>query len=819
MTSVFEQRLAEILQVPVYARTVVGEARASELAKEMGMGDPAPGKTTDDLALTRFPAGIPADMAEFVRDALSEYHGFDVEGDLTGKCLKVGPSDRHKPLVPREQKDTGKHRLTGPKKEEKFAEFDEVDPQDAWSKHDIVVAAWPLAAKPSREAAGPAYNQSRQNMDRGAFEDFTQTCMIELLRLIEKEEDRGDPYLPFLKLKFHHAAKSGVGATSEDNAAMGLLRSMAEAGSPAMLTKILGNKEYGMPPQVIANPDLKPRQGNRFGKHARTIIRFIGPLRDILTRHVNKATTAEVAEDLDEIRNAMLATADKINIGSVRILGAQSGQYDTVTTTHSDSPIVRWLQKVSEATTPEELEKVGGPPNNNDEAMVIYDKYKTAIASGDEHEIIKTRDEIADWLVKAGHEGLWRKRHRREGTNQVAPSGEEEPHPGVVSKDTIDNLDEVLHTKEAARAFLLAGIAIDPKTKLPKGVEWTDSAGGTQRASFIDVNELRKGNIQRAYRDYRLLIRHFGIADYPLKGTGRDPEINQALYDELTEKFMATIDGGIAAAVSVKPISKAEAIWAAEVTAGTIAADTDSQEYFQAKEDLLDFYGDTNEVAIVCPNEDVAMNLASRFASSKWVRRGCPAMKPSEIDKDKELWDGTERNPDGTAVKVDGKAGSKLGDLIGRPKAVGEIEKPEDRTGENWVKGFVGPGDIDPESRIAKMAKTLKPKLGINFDERPWADPKKDEPKKVENKVGDPATTPKGGTDGVDPPKPEKTEAREIRAAMFETFNKARRMCEYFLKHAYLTESLDAFDRKLLHEVRHSLTRGMVGTIAPSTGR
>ena len=129
-------------------------------------------------------------------------------------------------------------------------------------------------------------------------------------------------------------------------------------------------------------------------------------------------------------------------------------------------------------------------------------------------------------------------------------------------------------------------------------------------------------------RRYRVLIRYYGISDYPDRGTEHDPEILPERYHKALEQLQST---GV---IEVRPVNVNEAAKFAEIAGAdeeTYKAIVDaaiSRDNGESEEDAADI-----EIEIDKNDTEKVKELASILGCSHWVRSGCPPMTNKELSK------------------------------------------------------------------------------------------------------------------------------------------------------------------------------------------
>jgi hypothetical protein len=184
-------------------------------------------------------------------------------------------------------------------------------------------------------------------------------------------------------------------------------------------------------------------------------------------------------------------------------------------------------------------------------------------------------------------------------------------------------------------------------------------------------------------RDFRILIRLYGLSDYPGVNTFKDPEFNKETYDQVFE----ALSSGQSVAVQPQTLDELERLaqWINASPETQDAMHTAFSEYSSAKEGGQD-PGEPVTVKVRSADPDVQEEVAFMAAMSPWARSGHPALGPKAIKQDMG-WDfsdvrmNTLINQITKGVKdrpsKKGKAGwtSELGRLLG-PRIAGDTAQP-----------------------------------------------------------------------------------------------------------------------------------------------
>lgn len=715
MTSVFEQRLIQALQLnEVSGATRRKSEKRGVLAQSLGFTDPSSDKDMDALALTRFPAGVPQDIAKQLEDQ------FGIPAEEAPYAIRVAPGDKTKQLS----------KLDG---------VEDIGPP--WTKAEIVNALWPMIANHARTYSSGGWNKTNADFDRTAFEELAQNAVVGIMKAIDSEEDRGDPFLPWIKMRVKGLVSSGMTVDSDTNAAAGFYERLAKASKPEQVDKLIAEI-----PERDRDTDKpsKPREGNRYGQHAPELYSMAMKTREILVRYQSKVQDEkdEATEDLVSFRKLIEKEREGLKSHG-RLLGARTGLYDTISTPHSDTRESRFLQKVVQTTDLDKLQMLGKPPD--EETGELYRAYEEALKAGDKSAIDDAQAAINKYLSSKGDRNAFRASHKRTSTHVTGASGDEIENPKLpgtkenTGAKNAEDKDNVMHSKDVVSQLLRAGL---------KGVQVGLDKQGRPRVVKLEP------------RDFRIIIRMFGISDYPYKGTGKDPELNEGEFNKLSDALLATVgEKDPEKAVPIKPVSAAEARWMIEMSAKQISDNYD--EYEENYRDLLGFYKDSKEVLLLAPDEDTALAIAQQAASSTWVRKGCPQMTTGEIWKD--LWDGKGDNS---------TAGLAMNKAIGRPST--EIDG---LTGKKKAQKFVGIGGANPESKLYMIAQAMAGELGIDPDDPEWDHGRvsKESLRRVLNIVTE--------------------------AALWRLYQ----ISDHFLGQAVLTEALDSIDFRLLSDTRNAI--------------
>lgn len=637
LESVLGQRLTKVL-----GATITEEPRG-RMAREMGFTDPAPGRHADDLAFTRFPAGVPQD-----RLAEMEKH-FGIPTDEAPYCIKIGPDDKMKPL----------------------AKVSDIEIGKPWTKTEIVNALWEIISRTVRAYTTGGWNRTNGAIDREAFGELVQMAVVGVLGAIDSEEDRGDAYLPWIKMSMKGPVSAGMVVDGPTNAACGFYGNLIAMTRPEQVGQLINHPKDGI--QLIdRTKPRKPREGNRYGEHAPTLYKAAQQLAQVLVACKSKDPDikATATDDLAELRKFLKSEKEALKSHG-RLLGARTGLYDTISTPHSDGVASAFLTKVLEAQTYEQLKALGPVPSKckNKEVAAMHATYLAVMKAGDNNKIEEVAQIIKQWIADQGDRRAFKKAHRREGISVPGASGDMMDNPSLPG--TPDTFKQKVEQQElhdthqnVVKQLIIAGM---------KGVPVTDVSGHQRMIKLVD-------------REFRLLIRAFGIKDYPYRNTGKDPEIDQEKFEQLANALAATVGKGANEAVPIQPFNAAEKRWLAELSARTIATDYDDFE--QNYKDLIDYCATSDRVLVVAPDEDAAIEIARRAASSDWVRRGCPQLTTGELFKD--IWGGKgDKSTPGLAMLK----------LIGRPKS---------------GQKYINIGGADPESKLYQIAHALKDELGID---------------------------------------------------------------------------------------------------------
>lgn len=694
MSKQLTSRLEKALSRPLVIEA--SNAPLSQLGRDLGFTAQAEGKTTDDLALTRFPLGVPL---EWVKKLEEVYEG--ISADMMPFAIKLSEKDIYASI---------------------FNLTDEVEFVEPWTVAEVINACWPIIATAVRRYTKGGWEQG----DMAA--DFAQTAVLGLMKAINSEKDAGGPYLKWVKVFIRGAISSGVGVDSQTNAASGFYGDLIKSTKPAQVDVLIDKIDE----EDRTNP-RKPKDGNRYGEYAPILYAAAVRLKELY----EKIAAAGSKEEMAEAKEEAVAYKESIQYeqeslkGSGRILGALTGAYDTITTTHSDTRESRFLKKLVNIRDAGGLEKLGAPPKQVKE---LYDEYVQALQADNEELLQQAIAKIDKWMHLRGDRDAFRKSFRRQGVEVQGASGKEIENPNMPSAE--DTFDEDIENKEIVKQLIIAGL---------EGVEFK-----TPEGKLID-------RVQLDTRDFRILIRMFGIADYPYKGDeDRDPEIDREKLHEYDRQLEATVgsnnpDDG----VEVKPVNTAEAHMLIDLVARQVSENYD--EYKLNVKHLVRLYKMHGITYAMASNDDMVIDLAERLASSKWVRIGCPQLNSNEIQK--------EIFPDVS----DNARTQKMKKLIGVPK---------DRK-----RKYVSADDILPDSKMARLIRILKAQ-----DDPKW--------REIERMYKNESIIP----------------ASAAKALIESAIMRLWQISDHCVQKAMMTESLDRIDFHLLNNTHRAICRRVIKT-------
>lgn len=218
------------------------EVRYSSLAKQLGFSDPKPGKTMDDLAITRFPAE-------------------------QGKTYNAVTKEK----VP------------------------------TWTPYEIWNALWPSIYKLAKQFSSGAWSPSKSGTDRDEFENNVQNISASVLAAIQSGEDRGDAFLPWIKTRMKGQARNGVGGDLSDAAASGYLGKLARMSKPEQVEELFSTID----PQDIEKPRRRS-EGNKYGESTPELAEITKEYMEVLgieDKNERMAALKDIRERIVELQN------------------------------------------------------------------------------------------------------------------------------------------------------------------------------------------------------------------------------------------------------------------------------------------------------------------------------------------------------------------------------------------------------------------------------------------------------------------------------------------------------------------------------------
>lgn len=248
----------------------------------------------------------------------------------------------------------------------------------------------------------------------------------------------------------------------------------------------------------------------------------------------------------------------------------------------------------------------------------------------------------------------FRQQHKQVGTEIQGEGGEMIERPGMPTSGPPDEPDSSQVNKAIVRKALVVA---------RKGYN-----GPEGKIQPLDT------------RSYQILIRLFGFADYPDRGTETDPEWDPNKVEEILNHFQTTatnepsqdpesgeeIPPSPFGHISVKPVNVFDAARLAEMSG---FSREDMQEVVRAvvnhERGMTD---DEVELDLFPDNAQQAQQIANHLAFSNWVRAGCPELTPAEINKNSPL---------GLNLNVSSVRINQLIDRVGKMTGPGKGKNPK----------------------------------------------------------------------------------------------------------------------------------------------
>lgn len=792
------------------------------------------GRHLDDLAYTRFPAGIPVDEVPRLRRLGVEIENHPARPDGTIPiCLIVSgqkPDDMEDDEWRKMGVKNNKHTRLA---DLKFDDIVDVGP--AWTKAEIANALWPMISSSVRAYTAGGWNRTNDSFDREAASDLTQMARLAVMRAIESQEDRGDYYLGWVKRRMNSMISAGTVSDAPSKAAAGFYGDLVRCKSPAAVDALInkpGVDRYGRPlalQEVDRTEPRKPREGNRYGEFAPDLFASAIALRNALGRAASK-DAEEKRTGAEEVKKELAGIAEKHQaIGEHgRLLGARTGLYDTISTSHSDSYRSRYAVKLGRAETPEQLAKLGPPKGKDKDLIALHQKYSEAMAAGDKNALDDIRTEIRQFLHQQGDRDAFRATAGRMNslTVNAGKNGEknaESPHAPFTTDKGPEDMANTEINVALVKKLLQAGL--DGKVI------------GRRKDNNEDLKQLTT-------RDFRLIIRQYGISDYPHRSTPdnhdpKDPEIDRKKEEEIYDQLIAGMENPSAeTAYRLQPASRAEAEYFIDYMARFAATyggnEIAQHTYEDEKANLEDYLKEKGVILVFAKDEDDAAALATRFATSKWVRNGCPQLSLAQIHdelgfNDKGVRTGQKTTTDAARDAMDKKFRPIAKSMLD-PKAIARefIGKLMAARNANEVKAIlplsVNIEDADymnelREEYFLALKDGNKRKMGRLKDEM-WQYAEELKGVSADPHLADVAglNKPAPKPSGVAPPKPSgpadrpeddpKVEWRrqvEMQIMAESAYSKLWHLANHYVNAALVTEALDRVDMALLRDTRDKI--------------
>lgn len=460
------------------------------------------------------------------------------------------------------------------------------EPRERWTEWEIINALAPIIRHDAkRYTSGSWTKQDRHSID--AFQEAVQNAALAVVNAIRRGEDKGktgNAYTTWIRHRMLSAISGGVKQGPEIRSALGIIDKLERTAQPTV---------------VQAQIDAVMNDPQSYGKRARDLVTASHNLMQAI-QSKDKAQIANVKSQIHQLRQ-------EIESDEPSILGARTGMHDVISTPHSDDKRIRFLKQLGNATSRDDIINIFHRAPSRDlsqKARELMGAFERANFS----QVGEIKDEIqAEITQRGGGAEEFQSNVRRTGLEVKGEGGEMAPNPDLPGAPG-DFLKEI-QDKEVVNRLLTTAL---------QGIEGPH------------------GTIQLNPYELRILIRLYGLQDWPGKGTANDPEFDATKRQDIMQRLSNEEE------VQVKPINRNEAGMLADLASryDPDFDDPDPEEPY-TQEDIEEYYdilmkqfSTEGVMDLENSHPEAAEQIATHLAFSPWVRAGSPEMDVGKIRKE-----------------------------------------------------------------------------------------------------------------------------------------------------------------------------------------
>lgn len=616
----------------------------------VSFGSTKPGKTFNDLAHVHGPATAnPIDDRPWVVK--------DQGGNTFGRFVKQGEAES----FARSRGGRVVHVPNGEKTER-------------WTNEEILAALKPIIIRQARQAAGHMFTGHKGgHTDREAFNDLVQNAMMAVDYHLKRGGDEArmeNSFLAWITPKIRSAVRHGFGGGLEVRDTIGALRKLMEVkGSKSFskaksvadsIIKKIGEQYRTRKPggEVDYTVDKKL---NPFGQYSTTVF----ALANNMAKAADNKNLEMIGKIADAAANTHATIKEKWGHGegrkSIMFPGAATGVHDSMNLPPSSGVKESYLNNILKAASSRDVEDIlkhKRAPSAKYESLAL--KLKDAFDYRNPIMVSDVKEAVMNILKKLNTRSYFRMTHKQSGIESQSEEGETIEAPGMPTIP--DDASKITQNKELLQSVLEAAL---------EGI--TLSTGETLK---IDMGQLRA------------LIRLFGVANYPFKGTSKDPEFDFEGFTNNYRMIYPKLSTGESRKIPFKVYDSDEA---SDIASFIAEREAETQGEMEAIfNEIMGSYKpdsgipklqssdpDPARIFLECPMpQEVVEHLLTLGSTSHWVRRGCPRMNFSDISKDLADPNGNLLGGNSPArrsqylKKLIGNFDNKTGEFVSNPDSI-----------------------------------------------------------------------------------------------------------------------------------------------------